>query len=260
LKSPSHQESSAPGIAGGKRRPNTRALALWRKPASGILSLSVPPPPGPTGFQYASDQSLMIYLGDGIDLETHRRVLKLLRLLESEPIPGVRNLHPAYCSILIVFDPVREDHESLEGILTSYLQRLDTVSLPHPRVVEIPVSYGGEHGPDLNDVAARHGMSPERVVELHSSASYVVYFLGFVPGFAYLGGLPAELATPRLEAPRKVVPAGSVAIGGNHTGVYPFATPGGWRLIGKTPLRIFDGNRTEMSILGMGDVVRFKPA
>ena len=113
----------------------------------------------------------MIYLGDGIDLETHRRVLKLLRLLESEPIPGVRNLHPAYCSILIVFDPVREDHESLEGILTSYLQRLDTVSLPHPRVVEIPVSYGGEHGPDLNDIAARHGMSPERVVELHSSAT-----------------------------------------------------------------------------------------
>jgi KipI family sensor histidine kinase inhibitor len=202
----------------------------------------------------------MIYLGEGIHLETHHRVLKLLRLLEREPIPGVRNLHPAYCSMLIDFDPVRQDHENLERILTGYLGRLETIPLPEPRTVEIPVCYGGEHGPDLNDVAAVHGMPPERVIELHSSASYVVYFLGFVPGFAYLGGLPDKLATPRLETPRKRVPAGSVAIGGTHTGVYPFATPGGWRLIGTTPLRMFDPDRSEMSILRMGDAVRFKPA
>src|SRR5437879_5421041 len=199
----------------------------------------------------------MLYLGDGIDLETHQRVLKLLRLLEHEPILGVRNLHPAYCSMLVVFDPIRQDHENLERILTGYLRRLDTVSLPDPRVIEIPVRYGGEHGPDLNEVAALHRMSPERVVELHSSASYVVYFLGFVPGFAYLGGLPPEIATPRLEVPRKRVPAGSVAIGGSQAGIYPFATPGGWRLIGKTALRIFDGDRPDMSILSMGDIVRF---
>jgi KipI family sensor histidine kinase inhibitor len=220
----------------------------------------VPRPPGPARFQYASDQSLIVYLGDGINLETHRRVLKLLRLLESEPVPGVRNLHPAYCSMLIVFDPVRQEHESLERVLAGYIGRLDTVSLADPRTVEIPVWYGGEYGPDLNEVAALHGISRERVVELHCSASFVVYFLGFVPGFAYLGGLPPELATPRLEVPRKQVPAGSVAIGGSQTGIYPFVTPGGWLLIGKTPLRIFDASRSEMSILRMGDIVRFQPA
>jgi KipI family sensor histidine kinase inhibitor len=212
-----------------------------------------------TTFRYASDQSLILYLGGEIEVQTHRRVLKLLHLLEREPIEGVRNLHPAYCSMLIVFDPVRQDHENLERILTGYLERLDAIALPEPRTVEIPVRYGGEHGPDLNDVAALHRMPAERVIELHSGASYLVYFLGFAPGFAYLGGLPPEIATPRLEVPRKRVPAGSVAIGGSQTGVYPFATPGGWRLIGQTPLRMFDAGRSGMSRLRMGDIVRFKP-
>src|SRR5215471_19054724 len=143
-----------------------------------------------TRFQYASDQSLMVYLGDRINLETHERVLKLLRLLESKPVAGVRNLQPAYCSVLIVFDPVRQEHAGLERILAEYIEGLDAVALADPRTVQIPVSYGGENGPDLNDVAALHGISPERVVELHSSVSYIVYFVGFVPGFAYLGGLP----------------------------------------------------------------------
>ncbi|HLJ44858.1 MAG TPA: 5-oxoprolinase subunit PxpB [Bryobacteraceae bacterium] len=210
-------------------------------------------------FEYASDQSLMIYLGDGVDIETHRRVLRLTRLIEDAPIPGVRNLHPAYCSMLVVFDPIELEHAELERILQSYLNRLDEVELPEPRTVEIPVRYGSENGPDLNDVAALHNITPERVVELHAAGSYIVYFLGFVPGFAYLGGLAEELATPRLQTPRKRVPHGSVAIGGNHTGIYPFETPGGWRLIGKTPLDIFDPNRPEMSILRMGDIVRFRP-
>ena len=123
-------------------------------------------------------------------------------------------------------------------------------------MVEIPVSYDG---PDLNDVATLHNMTPEQVIELHSSATYIVYFVGFVPGFAYLGGLPGELATPRLQTPRKRVPKGSVAIGGTHTGVYPFETPGGWRLIGKTPVEIFDPESAELSRLLIGDQVRFTP-
>jgi len=212
-----------------------------------------------TRFQYASDQSLMVYFGDSIDLDTHHRVLKLLRLLESQPVPGVRNLHPAYNSMLIVFDPLTQDHAGLERILAGYLDRLEHVPLPVPRTVEIPVSYGGADGPDLNDVATHHQLSPERVIELHSSAEYIVYFVGFVPGFAYLGGLPAALATPRLKAPRKRVPKGSVAIGGTHTGVYPFETPGGWRLIGKTSLEIFDPDSAELSRLRIGDLVRFVP-
>ncbi len=209
-----------------------------------------------TTFRYASDQSLLVYLGENIDLKTHRRVLKLLRLLEAEPIPGVRNLHPAYNSILIVFDPLDQEHGNIEHTVATYLERLDTVQLAEPRVVEIPVIYDG---PDLADVARFHSMTTDRVIEIHSRAIYTVYFVGFVPGFAYLGGLPKELATPRLESPRKRVPKGSVAIGGAHTGVYPFDTPGGWRLIGKTPLEIFDPESRELSKLSIGDQVRFRP-
>jgi KipI family sensor histidine kinase inhibitor len=209
-------------------------------------------------FQYASDQSLMVYLGEGIDLDTHRRVLKLLRLIEAEPVPGVRNLHPAYNSLLIVYDPVA-DRFQLERVLRDRIERLDAVILGAPRTVEIPVKYGGEAGPDLEELARIHSISPERVIELHSSAEYVVYFVGFVPGFAYLGGLPDSLATPRLESPRKRVPAGSVAIGGSHTGVYPFETPGGWRIIGRTSLQIFDPHHVELSRVRIGDLVRFQP-
>jgi KipI family sensor histidine kinase inhibitor len=201
----------------------------------------------------------MVSFGNSATLDAHRRVLKLLRLLEREPVRGVRNLHPAYCSILLVFDPVTRTHEHIQAALGDYLARLDTVLLPEPPTVEIPVCYGGEFGPDLEGVAEAHAMSVQQVVELHSSADYIVYFLGFVPGFAYLGGLPEQLATPRLATPRKRVPAGSIAIGGGHTGIYPFETPGGWRLIGKTPLAIFDPNREHMSRLAMGDHVRFRP-
>ena len=133
------------------------------------------------------------------------------------------------------------------------------IELPPVRTVEIPVSYGGEYGPDLNDVAALHGLSAHDVVRLHSEAVYTVYFLGFVPGFAYMGGLPEALATPRLPAPRKRVEAGSVGIGGGQTGVYPFPTPGGWRLIGRTPLPMFQAGRENMSLLEIGDQVRFRP-
>jgi KipI family sensor histidine kinase inhibitor len=207
-------------------------------------------------FRYASDQSLLVYLGEQIDLATHHRVLKLLRLLEAEPIPGVRNLHPAYNSILIVFDPVDQDHRNIQHTVATLIERLDEVKLPDPRTVEIPVIYDG---PDLAGVAEHHSVSTERVVELHAQAIYTVYFVGFVPGFAYLGGLPKELATPRLESPRKRVPKGSVAIGGGHTGVYPFETPGGWRLIGRTELEIFDPADAELSKLRIGDQVRFIP-
>ncbi len=207
-------------------------------------------------FRYASDRSLLVYLGEKIDLETHRRVLKLLRLLEAEPIPGVCNLHPGYTSILIVFDPLDQEHKNIEHTVATLLNRLDDVQLPSPRTVEIPVIYDG---PDLADVAQIHSMTPRRIVELHSAAIYTVYCLGFVPGFAYLGGLPPELATPRLESPRKRVPKGSVAIGGTQTGVYPFETPGGWRLIGRTPLDIFDPETPELSKVRIGDQVRFIP-
>ncbi len=210
-------------------------------------------------FERASDQSLLIYFGEQITLHAHERVRKLLRLLELEPVAGVRNLHPAYCSLLVKFDALKRRHDDLEKELRDYLGRMDKVKLPAPRQVEIPVCYGGEFGPDLREVAELHKMTPERVIELHTSANYLVYFLGFVPGFAYLGELPEELVTPRLLTPRKKVPAGSVGIAGNQTGVYPFETPGGWRLLGRTPLAMFRTDRKDLSLLSIGDRVRFVP-
>ena len=180
-------------------------------------------------------------------------------MLESEPPKGIVNLHPAYCSVLVKFDALKLTHTEVEASLKPYLARLRGVKLPEPRLREIPVCYGGEFGPDLEEVAAIHKLSAEEVIRLHYSPTYTAYFLGFVPGFAYLGGLPAQLATPRLQTPRKQVPAGSVAIGGNQTGVYPTFTPGGWRLIGKTPLKLFDPASAHSSFFEVGDHVRFIP-
>ena len=213
----------------------------------------------PARFQRASDQSLLVYFGGQITLDAHEHVRKLLLLLDQAPIAGIRNVHPAYCSVLVKFDPLQWQHQQLEEILRKYLARLEDVILPSPRQVEIPVCYGGEYGPDLNDVSEMHGMTPAQVIELHSSSTYVVYFLGFVPGFAYLGELPEALATPRLAAPRRRVPPGSVGIAGRQTGVYPVATPGGWRLLGRTPLSMFRPDRDGFSLLSIGDRVRFTP-
>ena len=234
-------------------------------------------------FQFASDQSLLVYF-DGQDeqqevggapdsvgtvaapplqrrftLQANEKVRRLLRLLELEPVTGVRNLHPAYCSLLVKFDALRVRHEELEATLRRHLARLGEVKLPAARHVEIPVCYGGEFGPDLAEVCALHGMTETRTIELHASVEYLVYFLGFVPGFAYLGELSQELVTPRLAAPRKRVPTGSVGIAGNQTGVYPFATPGGWRLLGRTPVKMFQAERSGLSLLCIGDRVRFTP-
>jgi inhibitor of KinA len=210
-------------------------------------------------FQPASDQSLLVYLGDGISSEAHGRVRTLLHLLQSRPIRGVRDLHPAYCSILVDFDALQLTRASLEDALQEYAAESSALTLPEPANVEIPTCYGGEFGPDLEEVARLRSLTPPQAIELHASICYTVYFLGFVPGFAYLGELPATLATPRLATPRRTTPAGSVGIADNQTGVYPFATPGGWRIIGRTPLAMFRSDRPNMSLLNTGDRVRFVP-
>ena len=207
-------------------------------------------------FLPGSDSTLMVYFGERISLAGHARVVRFLRLLEAEPVPGVRNVHPAYCSVLLKFDALRWTHAELQAILQERLARLDAVEFAETRLVEIPVCYGGEFGADLAEVCAARGLSVTRAIELHSSAEYHVYFLGFVPGFAYLGELPAALVTPRLASPRRSVPAGSVGIAGNQTGVYPFATPGGWRLIGRTPMKMFRAEDGTCA-LAIGDRARF---
>ena len=205
----------------------------------------------------ASDRSLLISFGDEISLRAHRQVKLLTRALEG--IRGVLNLHPAYASVLVEFDPRLRTHSAIEDLVRGRLESASHAAEAPARTVEVPVRYGGESGPDLEDVARHTGLSPARVVELHAAADYLVYFVGFSTCFPYLGGLPAELSTPRLSAPRKHVPAGSVAIGGSQAGIYPLASPGGWRLIGRTSLRLFDPQGSPPPLLHMGDRVRFIP-
>ncbi|MDE3166025.1 MAG: 5-oxoprolinase subunit PxpB [Acidobacteriota bacterium] len=205
----------------------------------------------------ASDRALYLVFGEEISPAMHAAVGRATRALEG--VRGLRNLHPGYASVLVDFDPSLLTHAAAEALIREVLDRHSGDPAPEPRQVGIPVVYGGEHGPDLGDVARHTGLSERDVVDRHAAAEYFVYFVGFSTCFPYLGGLPAELATPRLAAPRKQVPAGSVAIGGAQAGVYPLASPGGWRLIGRTPLNLFDAAATPPPRLRMGDRVRFLP-
>lgn len=205
----------------------------------------------------ASDRSLYVIFGDQISLEMHHAVAGATRALQN--IRGLCNLHPGYASVLVDFDPRLFTHQQAADLIRDVLHRHESDPPPEPRMIEIPVVYGGEAGPDLADVARHTGLEPRHVIELHAAADYFVYFVGFSTCFPYLGGLPRELATPRLSAPRKHVPVGSVAIGGPQAGIYPLASPGGWRLIGRTPTVLFDPLAVPPPLLRMGDRVRFVP-
>jgi len=206
-------------------------------------------------------------VAEGVDLDLLDRIRAAVALLDVDPLPGVDDVASTFTTVTLFFDPLRWSGESLAAAVLARLADgheprgagAGPARLPAGRVVEVPVAYGGEHGPDLDDVAARTGLPADEVVRLHASADYRVAMVGFAPGFPYLVGLPAALAVPRLDVPRLRVPAGSVGIGGGQTGVYPLATPGGWRIIGRTPLAFFVPEREPPVIVAAGDVVRFRP-
>jgi inhibitor of KinA len=207
----------------------------------------------------ASDQTLLVSFGDQISREANHQVHWLAAALQDDPIDGMLNLHPAYCSLLVKFDPRRTTHETLERELHQRIAR--SVHAPHPtaRQVEVPVCYDGEFAPDLASLAELRRLSVEELIRTHSQTVYTVYFLGFAPGFAYLGTVPEAIAAPRLASPRRRVEAGSVGIAGRQTGIYPCSVPGGWQLIGRTPLSMFRTDRDPMALLACGDEVRFRP-
>ncbi len=208
----------------------------------------------------AGDRALLVSFGDEISLALHRRVRRLLDLVDRTPLHGVTDLVPAYASLLIQFDPAILRHEEVAAHLRPLIEESARAGpLEEGRLVEVPVCYEPPFAPDLRSVAKESALSEEEVVGLHTGSIYHVYFIGFVPGFAYLGDLPEAIALPRRDTPRREVPAGSVGIAGRQTGVYPSSTPGGWRLIGRTPLRMFDPGRDPMALLGIGDRVRFTP-
>jgi len=205
----------------------------------------------------ASDHSILVTLGHEISPEVHARVRRFCHLLTGNLHDAILNVHPVYASVLVTFEPRESDLEEIGALLDLLLRKVDEIEDPPARTVEIPVCYGGEHGPDLAEVARMCGLPPEEVIERHVAGEYSVYFLGFAPGFAYLGNIDERIAAPRREVPRSEVPPGSVGINGRQTGIYPLATPGGWRLIGRTPLKIFDPQRERPSVLAFGDRVKF---
>jgi inhibitor of KinA len=208
---------------------------------------------------YASDHSLLVSFGADAGRKVSEKVLRLTSLLLHDLRKEILNVHPAYTSVLITFDPNVTVAVELERRVHGLCERMGTVETPAPKAITIPVCYEGEFSPDLEHVARHNGLSPADVVRLHKSAAYTVCFLGFSPGFPYLAGLPEQIATPRRASPRLRVAAGSVGIAGRQTGIYPDSSPGGWQVIGRTPLRLFNPSLDPPSLLNMGDEVRFEP-
>ena len=211
-------------------------------------------------FLIAGDSSLCAEFGNEISKEINAQIRAFNILLKESGIAGIVETIPTYRSLLIQYDPGRISYKSLEGKLKKLLARLDSVEIPPSEVLEVPVLYGGEEmGPDLKFVAENAKMSEEEVIKLHSEPEYLIYMLGFTPGFTYLGGLNDAIETPRLKTPRVKIPAGSVGIAGKQTGVYPIGSPGGWQLIGRTPLKMYDADREKPILPEAGQYIKFVP-
>jgi inhibitor of KinA len=205
----------------------------------------------------AGDAALTIEFGITINPAIHDRVLAFAHAVDTLSVDGLIETVPTYRSATVYFDPCKINTDQLAERLKALVQVLPPSSTHSPRLVEIPVLYGGACGPDLPDVADFARLTAEEAAALHASVEYRVYMLGFSPGFPYMGRVPDPLAMPRLATPRAKVPAGSVGIAGSQTGIYPLETPGGWRVVGRTPLRLYDLGRTPPFLLEPGDCVRF---
>ena len=204
------------------------------------------------------DSALTITFGDDIGEATHQHVRRLSAQLARTTVDGMVEYIPAFTSVTVIYDPGRRAFGDFRGDMEQLLHDLhDPTELVAGDLIEVPVCYGVECGPDLAHVASHNGLRPEDVIELHCEPDYLVYMIGFVPGFPYLGGMSERIATPRRETPRESIPAGSVGIAGTQAGIYPLATPGGWQLIGRTALRLFRPESERPSLLAAGDRVRF---
>jgi len=203
---------------------------------------------------------LLVELEPAIDPVVNERAILLASRLRDRNARGVRDIAPGYCTLGVHYDPLQTDLAALEQAIEREFAALASLEAVAARsAIEIPVNYGGEHGPDLAAVATHAGCSTAEVIQRHSERTYRVYMLGFVPGFAYMGRVDPSIAAPRHRVPRERVRAGSVGIAGLQTGVYPVESPGGWQLIGHTTTAMFDPGRDKPSLLAAGDLVRFVP-
>lgn len=203
------------------------------------------------------DSSLLVQLGDEIDLAVNQRVHALASLIETSSINGIIETVPAYATLLVHYDPFILSFTQIKNLLQTKIILMDEATFRRPRQIEVPVRYGGEYGPDLEFVAAHCSLQIEDVIRIHSERIYTIFMMGFTPGFPYMGKLDDAIITPRLETPRTRVPAGTVAIAGSQTGIYSIDSPGGWQLIGWTPLKLFAPESESPFLFSPGDEVKF---
>ena len=207
----------------------------------------------------AGDSSLMIEFGKEISPEINRKIAATVQLMKMQHIEGVVDVIPAFCSLLINYDPRVISYGDIKERMQALLKLDAKADAGRKKIYEIPVCYGGEYGQDIANIAKHAGLSEEEVIKIHSSRDYLIYMLGFLPGFCYLGGLDERIHTPRLANPRIKISAGSVGIGGSQTGIYPLDSPGGWQLMGMTPVKTYDPSRKVPILVEAGDYIRFIP-
>lgn len=208
-------------------------------------------------YLISGDSAVTIEFGNEINSEINNKIRVFNELIKSSNIPGITETVPTFRSLLIYYNPSKIYFNELKEKIEKLTQDIDLKKESKKRIIEIPVCYGGVFGEDLEFVAEHSKMSINEVIKMHTSKEYLIYMLGFLPGFAYLGGLNEKLFTPRLKNPRTRIEAGSVGIGGEQTGIYPVASPGGWRLIGTTPVKTYDANREKPILYQAGDYIKF---
>lgn len=221
-------------------------------------------------FSPLSDDAVVVQFGDEIDLHTHQTIQTVANHLNTSPFKGMIEYVPAYTTLTVYYNPVSVYRSHLNSLkkralpyqlvtewLTSIIEEITENSSSNPRKIDIPVCYGSDYGPDLEIVAQKNKLTPEEVIQYHSDSEYLVYMMGFAPGFPYIGGMSDKIATSRKETPRLKIPAGSVGIAGEQTGVYPIDTPGGWQIIGRTPLPLLQPEQEPPTLLQSGDIIHF---
>ena len=209
-------------------------------------------------FLFSGDSALVIEFGNEISVDINKKIRKMMDDIKKENIDGIVELVPTYCSLLINYDVLKIDYSTLVEKLKTFLNNdLETAEGEEVTLVEIPTLYNDEFGPDLSYVAEYNKLSKEEVIKIHTGTDYLVYMLGFMPGFTYLGGMSEKIATPRLESPRLQIYSGSVGIAGKQTGMYPSISPGGWRIIGRTPLKLYNPDSDTPVYISSGDYVRY---
>ena len=210
-------------------------------------------------FLTCGDCAITVAFRQEIREDTNRKIRYLAEKLQKANIHGLLETVPTYCSLTVYYEPLVLPRKKLEKLILHQLSTYREGTAGKKRVFEIPVCYEGEFAPDMGDVCRLTGLSREQVIALHSGTDYPIYMLGFLPGFPYLGGMDGGLECPRLDSPRTRIPPGAVGIGGKQTGIYPLASPGGWRLIGRTPAVVYDPNREKPIVYEAGDYIRFCP-